>query len=176
MFSVPRVTMKAGSPMPVTRRRLVTHHQGSGRGSRSAVPTHSHRRPTRQAAPILTGGWTHLAAPPLRPTRAPSCLKDAVRLLPIRSPRHSARAGSGPDRERLVDLELTAFKSQRRAPQVQSPHSRAACTSEPDRLGVALLEVAHPGPQGQRIVLAQILDVADLQTGVLDGCDDRADL
>ena len=27
-------------------------------------PTHSHRRPPRQAAPILTGGWTHLAAPP----------------------------------------------------------------------------------------------------------------
>ena len=34
-------------------------------------PTHSHRRRTRQAAPILTGGWTHLAALPLPPNSSP---------------------------------------------------------------------------------------------------------
>jgi hypothetical protein len=53
-------------------------HQGAGRGSRSAVPTHSHRRRARQAAHLLTGGWTHLAALALRPTRARSWLEEAV--------------------------------------------------------------------------------------------------
>jgi hypothetical protein len=115
--------------------------------ARTAQPLPETEHDTRTASRLVTAAMRserkvrRRRTLPLRPTRAPSCLEEAARLLPFRSPRHSARAGSGPDREGLVDLDLTVFKSQGRARQVQSPHSRAACTSEPDRLGVALLEV-----------------------------------
>ena len=71
------------------------------------------------------------------------------------------------DPERLVELQAVVVESVDRARHVQQPDPRSALADEPHRLVPLLLEVRDPVPQCLRVVLAQVLDVADFEPDAL---------
>src|SRR5688500_8971855 len=64
----------------------------------------------------------------------------------------------------------------RRPRHVETPDASPGATHELDRLFPVRLEVGHPVAQRHRVVLAQRLDVTDLEAGALHDRDDAADL
>ena len=80
----------------------------------------------------------------------------------------SARPSAcGPDAEHLVDARAALLEVHRGRRHVEQPHPGPARADEADRLVPARLEVGDPGPQGERVVLAERLDVAHLEPGRL---------
>ena len=78
------------------------------------------------------------------------------------------------DREHLVQLDLVGLEAHPRAGHVQAPDPRGALADLGDALVPVVGEVLAPAGQRHRVVLAQVLLVAHLETGVLDLGDDPA--
>ena len=70
------------------------------------------------------------------------------------------------DAEHLVHVDPAVGEADRRAGHVQPPHPRPPCADEADRLVPVRLQVGDPRPQRPGVVLAQRLDVADLEAGL----------
>ena len=70
---------------------------------------------------------------------------------------------SGPGAEHLVDGDVAGLEPERGGEHVQPPDALALGADLGDRVHLVGLEVREPGAQRQRVVLAQRLDVADLE-------------
>ena len=97
--------------------------------------------------------------------------------IPDRAQVHARSAPVQLHAEHLVDRGAAVVEVDRAG----RPGRAARCGPGPaptrrDGLVPVGLEVGHPGPQGERVVLAQVLDVADLEADRLQLGDDRPDL
>src|SRR4029453_11343505 len=107
-------------------------------------------------------------------TASRSALQRAV--LEPRTERQPGPTAVGPNPEDLVHLHPAGLEVQRRGRHVQAPDARPAGADLGDGLVPTFLEVAHPRPERERVVLAQALEVTDLEPGALHRRDDAADL
>src|SRR5207253_6389026 len=87
---------------------------------------------------------------------------------------HAADTVVGAAGEDLVDLGAARFEVHGRGGHVQAPDAGPGQAHVGDGRVPVGLEVGDPLPQGEGVVLAQALEVPDLEARVLDGVDDRA--
>ena len=84
---------------------------------------------------------------------------------------HCCHADAGRTASTWLTPEPVGLERERGAGHVEPPHPGTAGAGQGDRLVPARLEVGDPGPQRQGVVLAQGLDVADLEAGLLERAD-----
>ncbi len=110
----------------------------------------------------------HGLGPRSDPERGPSVVREAASVPTTGAQRQSGvPAVRGPDRQDLVDADAVALEGERGGRHVQTPHARPAL---PGELGGACpvgLQVGHPAAQGERVVLADDLDVTHFEPGAL---------
>src|SRR5215211_2687455 len=93
-----------------------------------------------------------------------------------RQERHPARSFVGAQGEDLMYLQPSRLEAERRPRHEQAPDARAGAPHFGDSLVPASLEVPDPGAQRESVVLAQILDVAHFEAGLVDHRNNVADL
>ena len=79
-----------------------------------------------------------------------------------------------PCRQDLVDAQLAGFETQRRAQHVEPPHALALGSDLGEGVVAVGGQVRQPVAQGQRVVVAQRLNVAHLEAGGLDDAENVA--
>ena len=77
-----------------------------------------------------------------------------------------------PGCEHLVNGDVSVLEPNRRREQVQLPDALALGADQSDRPVTIRPEVGQPAPQRERVVVAQRLDVADLETDALQRAGD----
>lgn len=80
------------------------------------------------------------------------------------------------DCEDLVDVDVVGLEHECAAGHVELPDLRPTFTDFGNCGFPILFEIEHPPPECQRIVLPQVFQVPDLQSGVLKSGDDASDL
>ena len=90
--------------------------------------------------------------------------------------RQAAHAPVGQDCEHLVHLKASRFESERGARHVQVPDARPRAPRLGNRLVPRVFQILNPPTEREWVVLAQALEMTNLEAGRLDAGDDSADL
>jgi hypothetical protein len=74
-----------------------------------------------------------------------------------------------------VDRDSAPFERDRARRHVELPHARSSFARGGNRLVPAVAEIPYPVPERERVVLAQVLDVANFETNLFERCGSLAD-
>ena len=129
-----------------------------------------HSNSARRIFRCLTPIYAALAIDcrPIQPIQTPRSLRNALLKLQVGAVERQRMPGALARGERLVDADLAALEALGRAEHVEAPDALSLLADLGDGCVAAGGEVGDPAPQRERVVLAQRLDVADLEAAGLE--------